>query len=279
MILPAVRPALRRSAFVGVSLAAAAAFCVPVADAAAHHDSATGPKPTVVFVHGAFADSAGWYGAMDRLRGDGYPVRAASNPLRGLTSDSAYVRQFIDSIKGPIILVGHSYGGGVISEAAAGDPNVKALVYVAALVPDTGETIGDLTARPVAHPVPPLPLQQVAVTQPDGTPGTDLYIDPAQFRETFAADVNPVQAADMADAQEPANSETTTEPATAAAWRSIPSWYLVAKQDHALSPDLERWMAQRAGAHTVEVNSSHAVMVSHPAAVANLVEQADQGTR
>lgn len=274
-----IRPALRRSALVAVSLAAAAAFCVPAADAASHSEPVAGPKPTVVFVHGAFADSAGWYGTMDRLREDGYPVRAASNPLRGLTSDSAYVRAFLDSIDGPIILVGHSYGGGVISEAAAGDPNVKALVYVAALAPDTGETIADLTARPVAHPAPALPLQQVAYTEPDGTAGIDLYIDPAKFRESFAADVSPAQAADMADAQQPASSETTTEPATAAAWHSIPSWYLVAKQDHAISPDLERWMARRAGAHTVEVNGSHAVMVSHPAAVQKLVEQADRGTR
>ncbi|GGN52183.1 hypothetical protein GCM10011579_008910 [Streptomyces albiflavescens] len=115
----------------------------------------------------------------------------------------------------------------------------------------------------------------MAVTQPDGTPGTDLSIEPFKFRETFPADVSPAQAADLTDAQEPASTATSTQPAS----RSIPSWYLVAKQDHALSPDLKHWMAERAGAHTVEISASHAVMVSHAAAVENLIEQADRGTR
>ncbi|SEG86913.1 Pimeloyl-ACP methyl ester carboxylesterase [Actinacidiphila yanglinensis] len=271
------RPAIRRSALVAAALAAVAAVCVPTADAAGKHSSPE-PKPTVVFVHGAFADSSGWYGAMDGLRKDGYPVRAANNPLRGLPSDSAYVRDFLDSIKGPIILVGHSYGGEVITNAAAGDPNVKALVYVAASVPDVGESLADLTAHKVDHPAAALPLQEVNFTKPDGTQGTDVYIDRAKFRQVFAADVDPAEATDMADAQEPIDLAALNQPATAAAWRTIPSWYLVAKQDQAISPDLERWMAERAGSHTVEINSSHAVMVGHPTAVKNLVEQADRGT-
>lgn len=238
-----------------------------------------GPKPTVVLVHGAFADSSGWYGVMDKLRKDGYPVRALDTPLRGLNSDAAYIRGILDSIKGPIILVGHSYGGGVITNAAAGDPDVKALVYVAALVPDAGETLGDVTAHPVAHPIPALPLQAVSITQADGTQDTELTLDPSQFRAFFAPDVSPGKAANMADAQSPINAAAFNQPSAAAAWRTIPSWYLVAKQDHILSPDLERWMAKRAGAHTVEINSSHAAMVSHPGAVKNLIEQADRGTR
>ncbi|WP_405970662.1 alpha/beta hydrolase [Streptomyces sp. NBC_00988] len=237
------------------------------------------PKPTVVFVHGAFADSSGWDGVMHRLRKDGYPVRAASDPLRGLASDSAYVAELLHSITGPIILVGHSYGGAVITDAAVGDPNVKALVYVAALAPDAGESLGSLTARPVAHPVPPLPVQPVSITEPDGTTGTDLYLDPARFRAAFAADVAPDTAADMAATQRPLDAAASVSPSGTPAWKTIPSWYLVASHDQILAPDLERFMAARAGSHTVEVNSSHAAMVSHPAAVAQLVEQADRGTR
>lgn len=273
------RPAIRRSALVAATLAAAAAIGIPTADAVGNHNtSADAPKPTVVFVHGAFADSSGWYGAMNQLRKDGYPVRAANNPLRGLSSDSAYVRDFLNSINGPIILVGHSYGGEVITNAAAGDPNVKALVYVAASVPDVGESLADLTAHPVAHPAAPLPLTEVQSTKPDGTQGTDVYIDRSEFRDVFAADVDPTVAADMADTQEPIDLAALNQKATAAAWRTIPSWYLVAKQDKAISPDLERWMAQRIGAHTVEINSSHAAMVGHPTAVKDLVESADRGT-
>lgn len=172
-------PAIRRSALIAAALTTAAAVCVPAASAAANHKSADEPKPTVVFVHGAFADSSGWYGAMDRLRKDGYAVRAANNPLRGLPSDSAYVRDFLHSIKGPILLVDHSYGGEVITNAAAGDLGVKALVYVAASVPDVGESLADLSAHPVDHPAAPLPLQEVEFTKPDGTRGSDVYIDRA----------------------------------------------------------------------------------------------------
>ncbi|MFE0420469.1 alpha/beta fold hydrolase [Streptomyces tendae] len=276
-----ILPSIRRSAVVATALATAAAVYIPAAAAAGgsaeHHVDK--PKPTVVFVHGAFADSSGWYGAMDRLRKEGYPVRAASNPLRGLASDAAYVRDFLNSIKGPIILAGHSYGGAVITQAAAGDPDVKALVYVAASVPDVGESLADLKAHPVDNPAPALPLKQVEFTKPDGTRGSDAYIDPAKFRETFAADVNPTLAADMADTQEPVDIATLNEPATAAAWRTIPSWFLIAKQDHANSTNLQRWEAKRIGAHAVEINSSHAAMVSHPKAVADLVKQADRGTR
>jgi pimeloyl-ACP methyl ester carboxylesterase len=274
--VPVSLSALRRSAFVAAALAATAAVSIPVAGAAVHHDDK--PKPTVVFVHGAFADSSGWYGAMDQLRQDGYPVRAANNPLRGLPSDSAYVRDFLNSIDGPIILVGHSYGGEVITNAAAGDPDIKALVYVAASVPDVGESLADLTAHPVDHPAAPLPLQEVPFTKPDGTTANDVYIDQAKFRDVFAADVNRSTAVDMADTQEPIDIAALNQKATAAAWKTIPSWYLVAKQDKAISPDLERWMANRIGAHTTEIDSSHAAMVSHPGAVKDLVEQADRGT-
>jgi pimeloyl-ACP methyl ester carboxylesterase len=238
------------------------------------------PKPTVVLVHGAFADSSGFDGVIDRLRHDGYPVRAAPNPLLDLQSDAATVRGFLDSIKGPKILVGHSYGGAVITQAASGDPDVKALVYVAAFALDSNELLSDLANRPVAHPLPPLPTVPVQSKQPDGTTQTDVYLDPSHFRARFAGDLPRRVAADLASTQPPTGAATfasklTVEPA----WKTIPSWYLVAKQDQAIAPDLERFMARRIHAHTSQINGSHAVYISHPKTVARLAEQAARATR
>jgi pimeloyl-ACP methyl ester carboxylesterase len=240
----------------------------------------TTPKPTVVLVHGAFADASGFGGVIDRLRRDGYPVRAAPNRLLGLQADAATVRGFLDSIKGPKILVGHSYGGAVITQAASGDPDVKALVYVAAFALDSNELLSDLANRPVAHPIAPLPTVAVQSTQPDGTTSTDLYLDPSEFRARFAGDLPRRLAAELAATQPPTSaaaftSKLTVEPA----WKTIPSWYLVAKQDKAIAPDLERSMARRIHAHTREINGSHAVYISHPNAVAGLAEQAARATR
>jgi pimeloyl-ACP methyl ester carboxylesterase len=247
-------------------------------------DPATGqpPKPTVVLVHGAFADSSGFGAVIDRLRRDGYTVRAAPNPLLGLQSDAATVRGFLDSIKGPKIVVGHSYGGAVITQAASGDPDVKALVYLAALAPDRGEVVGKLLDSPVAHPVAPLlpALVTVNVTQPDGTKRADLYLDPSQFRARFAADLPAGVAADLAATQRPLSAAALADTLTVEpAWKTIPSWYLVSGQDNGMSPDLERFQADRMHAHTSQVDSSHAVYLSHPEAVADLVEQAARATR
>ena len=238
------------------------------------------PKPTIVLVHGAFADSSGFDGVIDQLRRDGYPVRAAPNRLLGLQSDAATVRGFLDSIKGPKILVGHSYGGAVITQAASGDTDVRALVYVAAFALDSNEVLGDLANRPVAHPLAPLPTVPVQSKQPDGTTGTDLYLDPSHFRARFAGDLSRRVAADLAATQPPTSAEAfasklTVEPA----WKTIPSWYLVAKQDQAIAPDLQRFMARRIHAHTRQINGSHAVYISHPKAVARLAEQAARATR
>lgn len=236
-------------------------------------------KPTVVLVHGAWADSSSWDGVIDRLRRAGYPVVAAANPLQGLDQDSAAVASLLRTITGPIVLVGHSYGGAVITNAAAGNANVKALVYIAAFAPDEDESVGDLTHMQVAHPIPDLPLHFYPVQNANGTTDTDVIIDPAQFRQVFAGDVNPTLAADMAATQRPAASGAVTEPSRQAAWHTIPSWYLVAKQDRAIAPDLERYMAARAHAHTVEADGSHSVMVSHPNTVAHLIETAAWSTR
>lgn len=237
-------------------------------------------KPTVVLVHGAFADSSGFAAVIQRLRHDGYPVRAAPNPLVDLQFDAATVRGFLDSIQGPKIVVGHSYGGAVITQAASGDPDVKALVYLAALAPDRGEVLGKLLDTPVAHPIAPLPLVSVNVTQPDGTKRVDLYLDPSKFRARFAADLPRRVAADLAATQRPIGAAAFTSTLTVEpAWKTIPSWYLVSKQDQAMAPDLERFQAHRIHAHTRQIDSSHAVYISHPRAVADLIEQAAQATR
>jgi len=286
----AVASVLLASTWVAMSPASAAP--VPSRDAVTQKSSATldiasgaqdpqwrQSKPTVVLVHGAWADASSWDGVIDQLRRAGYPVVAAANPLAGLDQDSAAVASLLRSIKGPIVLVGHSYGGAVITNAAAGNPNVKALVYIAAFAPDQGETIGDLISRPVADPIPALPLLSYPVVNADGTTDTDFSIDPAKFVQVFAADVNPALAADMAATERPVASGAITDTTGQAAWHTIPSWYLVAKQDHAIAPDLERFMATRAHAHTIEVNGSHSVMVSHPDTVAQLIENAAWSTR
>ncbi|MGW1468991.1 alpha/beta fold hydrolase [Streptomyces sp. NPDC002308] len=227
-------------------------------------------KPTVVLVHGAWADSSSWSSVIERLRKDGYPVRALANPLQGLTSDTAYVSSYLSTIKGPVVLVGHSYGGAVITNSAASDPGVKALVYIAGFIPAKGETVGDLAAQST----PAIPL--VPTTVPGGT---DVSIDPDHFREVFAGDVDRTTAADLAAVQRPANTKAVTDASTQEAFRTIPSWSLITRQDHAIAPDLQRSMSQRAGAHTEEVNASHAVMVSRPAAVTRIIEDAARSTR
>jgi pimeloyl-ACP methyl ester carboxylesterase len=272
-------PASARSAAPGGSVAHLGAASTGTPSAVIESTPQFSPRPTVVLVHGAWADSSGWDGVIDRLRQAGYPVVAAADPLEGLDQDSAVVASLLRSIKGPIILVGHSYGGAVITNASAGNPNVKALVYIAAFAPDKGESVGDLIGRPVAHPIAALPLMSYPVVNANGTTDTDFIIIPAQYRQVFAGDVNPALAADMAATQSPAASGAVTQPTTQAAWHTIPSWYLVARQDHAIAPDLERFMAARAHAHTVEADGSHSIMVSHPGTVAQLIETAARSTQ
>lgn len=263
----------------GAALAVpASAAQIPASEAAAK-SIPQGAKPTVVLVHGAFADSSTWSSVIARLTRDGYPVRTVSNPLRGLPTDAAAARDVLRSIDGPIVLVGHSYGGAVITNAAAGDPDVKALVYLAALAPDAGEAAFGPTNVPIEHPLPPAPLVEVPTVAADGTRSADEYVATDQFRARFAADVDPVTAATMAATQRPLDRGANASLSTAAAWRTIPSWYAVTTQDQGLAPELQRFLAKRAHAHTEEISSSHAVMVSHPAAVTHLIEEADQATR
>jgi pimeloyl-ACP methyl ester carboxylesterase len=230
-------------------------------------------KPTIVLVHGAFADAESWNGVTTRLIKAGYPVIAPAIPLRELPGDTAYLASVLATIDGPVVLVGHSYGGAVITDAATGNANVKALVYIAGFAPDDGESLADISGTYTNSD-----LAGALLTRPyplsDGTSGTDLYINPAMFKNVFAKDVSSTTAAQMAAAQRPLSLAAFTGKSGEPAWKTIPSWYMVATKDRAIDPDGERAMAARMGAHTIEVNSSHAALVSHPAAVAALITTA-----
>lgn len=261
------------AALASTALAAAPALASSVADGAA---AGRGARPTVVLVHGAFADASSWSPVVERLENAGYKVVAPANPLRGLVGDSTYVASVLKSIDGPIVLAGHSYGGAVISGAAAGNPNVKALVYVSAFMPDAGETLGALSAKFAPSD---LASAQRPVPYRDGSgSGTDIYIRDSVFRKVFAADL-PVAATRLMSAeQRPIALRAFTDKAPGAAWRTIPSWALVASADHAINPALERFEAKRAGSHTVEVDSSHVAMLSHPDAVVRMIREAADRT-
>ena len=274
-----IRSWLRPSTFTGVAatLAAAAALIASAPSASATVRTPT-PKPTVVLVHGGFADaSASWNSVVDKLQKRGYPVVAPANPLRGLPSDSAYLASVLHSISGPIILVGHSYGGAVITNAAAGNPDVKALVYIAAFVPDTGEALGELISRYPGSEIQAA-LTQVPYPAADGTTGTDLYLQADKFRSVFAADLPESTTRVMAATQRPFSASSFVDRTQAAAWHTIPSWGLVATEDKAIPAALERYEYQRAGSHTVEVAASHVAMISHPDVVTGLIVDAANGT-
>ena len=228
--------------------------------------------PTIVLVHGAFAESSSWNGVVARLLAKGYPVIAAANPLRGVRIDSAYVASVLDSIPGPVVLVGHSYGGEVITNAATGKGNVKALVYVAGLATAEGESAGALVGRFPGSTLGPTLAPPTALS--DGN--KDLYILQTKFHAQFAADVPARDAALMAATQRPIVAAAFDELSGQPAWKSIPSWFIYGSRDKNIPPILQPFMAERAGARgIVEVNgASHVVMVSHPDQVAKLIEKA-----
>ncbi|MEU1231411.1 alpha/beta hydrolase [Streptomyces sp. NPDC005828] len=234
-------------------------------------------KPTVVLVHGAFADSSSWNGVVERLQSHGHSVVCASNPLRGLSKDSDYVRQLVQSIEGPVILCGHSYGGSVISNAAHGLDHVKALVFVAAFLPDEGESAVALSEKFPGSTLGET-LRSVPVTLPDGSRAADLYIDKSAFHQQFAADVPETTTAVMAATQRPVADAALAEPASAPAWSDIPSWVLVATEDRNIPAQAQIFMAERAKATVVTVDASHAVAVSRPGDVARLIDEAVQAT-
>jgi len=245
------------------TLLAAAAVLAVGASSAQAAPSATAVK-NIVLVHGGFVDGSGWADVHRLLTADGYKVTIVQNPTTSLADDVAVTRRALAAQDGPAILVGHSYGGVVISEAGT-DPHVKGLVYVAAFAPDKGESVSSLIANPApGAPVPPILPPQ------DGY----LFLDKAKFAAAFAADVSPKTAAFMADSQVPWGLAALGGEVTAPAWKARPSWYLVAADDRMIPPAAQRSMAGRAGATVVESRGSHAVYVSQPKAVAAIIEQA-----
>ncbi|MFI2718233.1 alpha/beta fold hydrolase [Streptomyces collinus] len=229
--------------------------------------------------HGAFADAASWDGVVTRLQRAGYPVVSAANPLRGPATDAAYLRSVVDHIDGPVVLVGHSYGGTVISQAAAGlESKVKALVYIAAFLPDTGESSLGLTNKFPGSTLGQA-IESVNYTLPDGGQGADVYIKAEKFRGQFAADVPADKAGLMAAGQRPIAAAALEEKSTEAAWKTIPSWSLVTTEDLNIPVAAQRYMSARAGARTTVIDASHAVPVSRPDAVARIVERAARTVR
>ncbi|WP_433336294.1 alpha/beta fold hydrolase [Spirillospora sp. CA-294931] len=258
-----------------VSVAALATTSMPSATASGSAPS-TGAcrKPTVALVHGAFTDAGSWHGVIGDLQRHGYQVVAPANPLRGLAADSTYVANVVRGIKGPVVLAGHSYGGAVITNAARMAGNVSGLVYVAGFAPDEGESASDIDRR---YPATPLKKSIVPLPHPDGT--VDLSIAPEKFPGVFAAGVPRRKAAQMAAAQRPIAVAAVEGRSGRPAWKALPSWFLIPTEDQALHPDAQADMAERAAARrTVRIKAGHAVPVSHPGKVADLVQAAARGT-
>jgi pimeloyl-ACP methyl ester carboxylesterase len=230
--------------------------------------------PTVVLVHGAFADSSSWNGVIERLQAKGVQVTAAANPLRGIAIDSAYVASVLDETPGPVLAVGHSYGGAVITNAAKQAKNVVGLVYVAAFAPDEGETLGEVEAGSKDSV---LGSSQVQLHYPSGNggdPAVESAIDPEKFHDAFAADLPTDETKIMAVTQRPVAALAFTEKSGPPAWKDLPSWTVVATGDKAAGADVIRSMAERAGATITEVEGSHVIMISQPQTVADVILEA-----
>jgi pimeloyl-ACP methyl ester carboxylesterase len=247
---------------IAAAIVAASAFTV--AEAA--------DKPTVVLVHGAFADASSWNGVISILGKDGYPVVAVANPLRGVASDGDYVRRILSSVKGDVVLVGHSYGGSVINAAAAESGNVKSLVFVAAFAPDIGETAISLSGKFPGSTLGPTLAEPLALQGG----AKDLYIKQDAFHDQFAADVSEADGKLMAATQRPVTDAALGEAATTASWKTIPSWSVFGDADKNIPPAALGWMAERAKSKETVVikGASHVVMVSHPKEVAKVIEDA-----
>ena len=224
---------------------------------------------SIVLVHGAFADGSCWSKVIPMLERDGYTVIAVQNPLTSLPDDVATTKRVIDAQKGSVVVVGHSYGGSVITDAAAGNSNVKALVYVAAFAPEEGESISATGAKFAAPP-----LNSALVPDAAGF----LYIDREKFHDSFCQDVPAPEARIMAATQKPLNGSALEALTVNAAWKTVPCWYIVSSDDRAINPELERFYAKRMGATTTEIKSSHVSFLSHPKEIARIIEDAAKGS-
>lgn len=229
-------------------------------------------KPTVVIVHGAFADASTWNGVIERLQQQGYDVIAPPNPLRGVNSDSSYIASFLNQIDAPVLLVAHSYGGAVTSNAAAKASNVVGLVYVAALIPQEGERLADVHSKDSI--INPLLIQRQYPTGSDGQTAPEFSLDPVHFHRAFAADVPQERTRLMAAEQRPIAAAAFADASGPVGWKTLPSWAIVATEDVGAGTDIVRSMAERAGARITELRGSHAIMVSQPQAVADVILEA-----
>ena len=231
-------------------------------------------KPTIVLVHGAWADASSWSGVIERLQEDGYTVRAIANPLRSLAGDAASVRGFLETLPGPVVLVGHSYGGAVITNAATGLSNIKALVYVNAFALDEGETALQLagTDSALANPDPTQVFDFVPAGPP--TPTTDLYLKRSTVFTSFATGLNAEEKAMVYATQRPAAFGGLADQSGAPAWKTIPSWYLIGTGDKIIPPTAQRAMAKRAGSQVTEFDEGHLGLISDPKTTTRVIEQA-----
>ncbi len=229
-------------------------------------------KPTIVIVHGAFTDASSWNEVIERLQQQGYDVIAPPNPLRGVSSDSSYIASFLNQIDAPVLLVAHSYGGAVTSNAAAKVSNVVGLVYVAALIPDEGERLADVHSKDSI--LNPLLIERQYPTGSDGQTAPEYSIDPANFRKAFAADVPEERTRLMAAEQRPISAMAFADTSGPVAWKTLPSWAIIATEDVGAGADIVRSMAQRAGAKITELRGPHAIMLSQPQAVTDVILEA-----
>jgi pimeloyl-ACP methyl ester carboxylesterase len=288
-IIQSMRLSRMRIMLIAVVLAVAgllvsASQIAPAGAATAYAAGGGGPKPTIVLEHGAWADGSSWDGVIGLLQADGYTVYAPPNPLRGLANDSATLSDFLKTITGPVILVGHSYGGMVITNAATGDPNVKALVYIDAFIPAQGDAAFGLT---VAQPGSCVGSANafLAVPYPGAPAGDfDTYLKAGPdlpypgFAQCFANGLPASQAAMLAVTQRPIAFSAGSDPSGVPAWLTIPSWSLIGTADHVIPPAEQLFMSKRASAHITEINSGHLSLISHPGAVARVIVAAAQAT-
>ena len=282
VILAATATAIAAAGLVAVSLQTSSARAAPAGTA--RYEWTVGARPVIVLEHGAWADASSWDGVIADLQGDGFTVYAPPDPLRGLSSDAAYLHAFLaenPALTGrPVVLVGHSYGGAVITNAAVGDPEVKALVYVDAFIPGQGQTVEGLLSKVPGSCIGGNPATTFLPVPYPGAPagGADLYLQAGEFPGCFASGLPARQAARLAATQRPLASTAVTEPSGPPAWKTIPSWAVVGTADKVIPPAELLAMAANAGAHVTEVNAGHLSLISNPNAVTRVIIQAASAT-